>query len=72
MNFNELRKIDVSERIEKKQSVLLVVGLCGEQVAAKGLRDATWDYRFFDYDLDRFRTADWPVVHGVLYGQCLR
>lgn len=50
MNFNELRKIDVSEHIEKKNNLSYLSWAYAVDELLQKDSDATWDYRFFDYE----------------------
>lgn len=50
MNFNELRKIDVSEHIEKKNNLSYLSWAYAVDELLQKDSDATWEYRFFDYE----------------------
>lgn len=50
MNFNDLRKIDVSEHIEKKNNLSYLSWAYAVDELLQKDPAATWEYRFFTYD----------------------
>ena len=52
MNFNDLRKIDVNEYIEKKNNLSYLSWAFAVDQLLQHDPAATWDYRFFDYEID--------------------
>lgn len=49
MNFNDLRKIDVSEHIEKKNNLSYLSWAYAVDELLQKDPTATWDYKFFEY-----------------------